>query len=56
VASVKKAAATSDRLLAMVAGGKPNLAGERDRALGYALAARRSEPVALDVADLRGMP
>jgi hypothetical protein len=33
VAPVKKAAATSDKLLAMVAGGKPNLAGKRDRAL-----------------------
>jgi site-specific recombinase XerD len=59
VAPVKKAAATSDKFLAMVAGGKPNLGGKRDRALlllGYALAARRSELVALDVADLRGMP
>jgi hypothetical protein len=33
VAPVKKAAATSDKLLAMVAGGKTNLAGKRDRAL-----------------------
>ena len=49
VAPVKKAAATSDKVLAMVVGGKPNLAGKRDRALllpGFALAARRSELVA----------
>jgi hypothetical protein len=32
VAPVKKAAATSDRFLAMVVGGKPNLAGKLDRA------------------------
>jgi integrase len=52
---VKKAAATSDKVLAMVAGGRHDLAGKRDRALlllGFALAARRSELVALDVADL----
>jgi len=59
VAPVKKAAATSDKLLAMVAGGKHNLTGKRDRALlllGFALAARRSELVALDVADLEECP
>jgi hypothetical protein len=32
VAPVKKTAATSDKVLAMVAAGKPNLAGKRDRA------------------------
>jgi site-specific recombinase XerD len=59
VASVKKAAATSDKVPAMVAGGKRDLAGKRDRALlllGFALAARRSELVALDVADLEECP
>jgi hypothetical protein len=52
-------AATSDKLLAMVAGGERGLAGKRDRALlllGFALAARRSELVALDVADLAECP
>jgi hypothetical protein len=47
VAPVKKAAATSDKVLAMVAGGKRDLAGKRDRALlllGFALAARPCEP------------
>jgi integrase len=55
VKPVKKAAATSDKVLAMVAGGR-DLVGKRDRALlllGFALAARRSELVALDVADLQ---
>jgi hypothetical protein len=59
VAPVKKSAAASDKLLAMVAGGKSNLAGKRDRALlliGFALAARRSELVALDFADLEECP
>jgi site-specific recombinase XerC len=56
VAPVKKSAATSDKVLAMVAGGKHNLAGKRDRALlllGFALAARRSELVALNLADIK---
>jgi site-specific recombinase XerD len=55
VAPVKKSAATADKVLAMVAGSGGGLAGKRDRALlllGFALAARRSELVALDVADL----
>jgi site-specific recombinase XerD len=59
VAPTKKVAATSDKVLAMVAGGERGLAGKRDRALlllGFALAARRSELVALDVADLEECP
>jgi hypothetical protein len=50
-APAKKAAATSDKVLAMVAVKGGDLAGKRDRALmllGFALAARRSELVALD--------
>jgi site-specific recombinase XerC len=53
VAPIKKSAATSDKVLAMVAGGARGPASKRDRALlllGFALAARRSELVALDVA------
>jgi site-specific recombinase XerD len=59
VAPIKKSAATSDKVLAMVAGGERDLAGKRDRALlllGFALAARRSELVALDVADVEECP
>jgi site-specific recombinase XerD len=59
VAPVKKSAATADKVLAMVAGSGRGLAGKRDRALlllGFALAARRSELVALDVADLEECP
>jgi site-specific recombinase XerD len=59
VAPVKKSAATSDKVLAMVAGSGRGLIGKRDRALlllGFALAARRSELVALDVADLEECP
>jgi hypothetical protein len=59
VAPTRKVAATSDKVLAMVAGGARGLAGKRDRALlllGFALAARRSELVALDVADLEECP
>jgi site-specific recombinase XerD len=59
VKPVKKAAATSDKVLAMIASGGADLAGKRDRAvllLGFALAARRSELVALDVADLEDCP
>jgi hypothetical protein len=46
-------------LRVVVAGGGRGLAGKRDRALlllGFALAARRSELVALDVADLEECP
>jgi site-specific recombinase XerD len=59
VKALKKAAATSDKVLAMVAGGGHDLAGRRDRALlllGFALAARRSELVDLDVVDLEECP
>jgi site-specific recombinase XerC len=59
VAPIKKSAATSDKVLAMVAGGARGPASKRDRALlllGFALAARRSELVALDVADLEECP
>jgi site-specific recombinase XerD len=59
VAPVKKSAATADKVLAMVAGSGRGLPGKRDRALlllGFALAARRSELVALDVADLEERP
>jgi site-specific recombinase XerD len=58
-APAKKTAATSDKVLAMVAANRSDLAGKRDRALmllGFALAARRSELVALDVADLEECP
>jgi integrase len=61
-ASVARSAArpaTADKVLAMVAGGGRGLTGKRDRALlllGFALAARRSEVVALDVADLEECP
>jgi site-specific recombinase XerD len=59
VAPLKKSAATADKVLAMVAGSARGLAGKRDRALlllGFALAARRSELVALDVANLEECP
>jgi site-specific recombinase XerD len=55
VAPVKKSAATADKLIGMVVGGGNGLAAKRDRALlllGFALAARRSELVALDVGDI----
>jgi site-specific recombinase XerD len=58
-APLKKAAATSDKVIAMVVGGCSGLAAKRDRALlllGFALAARRSELVALDVADVAECP
>lgn len=51
----KKAPATAERLLAMVAHCSPTLAGKRDRALlllGFGGAFRRGELSALDVADL----
>jgi site-specific recombinase XerD len=55
VAPIKKTAATADKILGMVVGGGSGLAAKRDRALlllGFALAARRSELVALDVGDI----
>ncbi len=58
-APTKKAAATSDKVLAMVAAHRTDLTGKRDRALlllGFALAARRSELVALDVLDIEDCP
>jgi site-specific recombinase XerD len=54
-ATTKKAPATADRLIAMAATGTGRLADLRDRAillLGFAGAFRRSELVALDVADM----
>jgi site-specific recombinase XerD len=51
----KKAAATADKLFAMTAQAGQTLAAVRDRAvllLGFAMAARRSELVALDLADI----
>jgi site-specific recombinase XerD len=56
MAPVKKAPATAELILAMVALGPAGLLGLRDRALlllGFAGAFRRSELVALDVADLQ---
>lgn len=55
----QKAPATAARLAAMVAHCPPTLAGQRDRALlllGFAGAFRRSELVALEVADLETVP
>jgi site-specific recombinase XerD len=54
-APARKAPATADKVLAMVAKTDTNLRGLRDRAillLGFAGAFRRSELVALDVVDL----
>ena len=54
-APVRKAPATADKVLAMVAKAEPNNKGLRDRALlllGFAGALRRSELVALDVTNL----
>ena len=54
----QKAAATADRLVAMLAAIPDTLAGKRDRALlvlGFSGAFRRSELVALTVADLEEM-
>jgi site-specific recombinase XerD len=54
-APVKKAPATADKVIAMAAAGSGSLADLRDRALlllGFGGAFRRSELVALDVADL----
>src|SRR5229473_666604 len=54
-ARVRKAPAVSGKMLGMVATAPNNLAGIRDRALlllGFAGAFRRSELVALDVADI----
>ncbi|MGU3536815.1 site-specific integrase [Methylobacterium sp. A54F] len=55
----QKAAATADLVMMMLARTPDNLTGKRDRALlalGFAGAFRRSELVALDVADLREDP
>jgi site-specific recombinase XerD len=54
-ARVRKAPALAERLKAMVAASPDTLAGKRDRALillGFAGALRRSELVALDLADI----
>ena len=51
----RKSAATADRIMAMVGQPHQTLAALRDRALlllGFAMAARRSELVALDLADI----
>jgi len=53
---VRKAPATTDKLLAMVGKAGTDIKGQRDRALlllGFAGAFRRSELVALDVADVQ---
>ena len=58
-APTRKAPATADRVLAMVSRAPNGLKGVRDRALlllGFAGAFRRSELVALDVADLQFCP
>ena len=55
----KKAAATADRIMAMVGQPEQTLAALRDRALlllGFAAALRRSELVALDVGDIEEVP
>lgn len=54
-APVRKTPATADKIIAMVTMGRTDLKGLRDRALlllGFAGAFRRSELVALDLADL----
>jgi len=59
VAPTQKAAATADILAALLMRTPDSLTGKRDRALlalGFAGAFRRSELVALDVADLRDDP
>jgi site-specific recombinase XerD len=59
VAARKLAAATSEKTIGMATLVRPGLAGLRDRAillLAFALAARRSELVALDVEDLEECP
>ncbi|MCJ2024712.1 site-specific integrase [Methylobacterium sp. J-067] len=59
VAPTQKAAATADVLAALLMRTPDTLTGKRDRALlalGFAGAFRRSELVALDVADLRDDP
>jgi site-specific recombinase XerD len=53
---LRKAPALADRVKAMIAASPDTLAGKRDRALillGFAGALRRSELVALDVADIK---
>ncbi len=55
-APVRKAPATADKVLAMVAIAETDLNGRRDRALlllGFAGAFRRSELVTLDIAYLQ---
>lgn len=55
VAPRKLAAATSDKVIGMSTLSRRGIAGKRDKAillLGFALAARRSELVALDVEDI----
>jgi site-specific recombinase XerC len=54
-AKLRKAPATADKMVAMVTLGRVDMKGIRDRALlllGFAGAFRRSELVALDIADL----
>ena len=55
----KLAAATSEKTIGMSTLARTDIAGKRDRAillLGFALAARRSELVALDVSDIQECP
>jgi site-specific recombinase XerC len=59
VAPRKLAAATSEKVIGMSTLSRSGIAGKRDKAillLGFALAARRSELVALDVADIEECP
>jgi len=59
VAPRKLAAATADKTVGMVMLARHGLIGKRDRALlllGFSLAARRSELVALDVSDIEEVP
>jgi site-specific recombinase XerD len=59
VAPKKLAAATSERTIGMVMLARNGLIGKRDRALlllGFSLAARRSELVALDASDIEFCP
>jgi site-specific recombinase XerD len=59
VAPRKLAAATAEKTIGMSTLTRGGLAGKRDRAillLGFAMAARRSELVALDVADIEECP
>jgi site-specific recombinase XerD len=59
VAPRKLAAATSEKTIGMVTLARRGMIGKRDRALlllGFSIAARRSELVALDVADIEFCP